>query len=212
MANLILQQYKPDKLAALKDKPEAFEDWILAEYDIFFKLSKNITLIDPLGYYKFDIEKGFYFSIDSVYNVFDAGIIVSALVVITENQVHEPIIFCDIDWAGSRRCISYKDGPQFIDVNQVLKLAQENLNEEGNNDEVRMTINCVVCLFKITYKHENLNVDQLGFGVVPLTLDEGFLHGVYQIPIFNEPISYKFFNYMKKMDGWNMIKRRWEYN
>lgn len=170
MATLILSQYKPDKLESIKDKEAIFEHWILSEYDKFFKITKSITLIDPLGYYKFDIENGFYFSIDAIYNVFDPGIIVSALVVITEEQVLDPIIFCDIDWEGSRRVISFKDGPKFIDVSQVLKQAKGSLGKldgDENDDGVRMTINCVLCLFKITYRHEKLNVDQLGFGIVP---------------------------------------------
>jgi hypothetical protein len=71
---------------------------------------------------------------------------------------------------------------------------------------VKLGVNAVIALFNINLGDDNLNVDQLGFGIMPLTMEEGFVHGVFQIPIYNEPISYSILTMLQKMDGWNMIK------
>lgn len=71
---------------------------------------------------------------------------------------------------------------------------------------MKLGVNAVIALFNINLGDDNLNVDQLGFGIMPLTMEEGFVHGVFQIPIYNEPISYSILTMLQKMDGWNMIK------
>ena len=182
------------------------EEFIESVYSEFFQQTRYTSLVDTLGAYRYEVENGFYIGVDNVFNISHPGVIVSAIIIVTNDKIHDPIIFSDINWNGPKKVIEYKDPLAFVNISQILEPPSVKSNQEEEPNLEKKIINCVITLFNITYTNDSLDVDHQGFGILPLGLDEGFIHGVFQVPIFNEGIEHSLFFQLQRMDGWNQLK------
>ena len=171
---------------------EELDEIVKGQYKEMISLGPQLRLMDSLSFYQIKQPEYLSVNLDCVFNLDLAKPIFCTFCLCDENGIDFESIKCvtQLDPKSHISFIKYDDGDIEIPLEQATSINK-----------------IMFIIFQANYLEDEVELDQIGFSVLPLQYEEGFMHGSFQLPIFNEILLKNEYEILGRAQSWAILDK-----
>lgn len=213
---ILITEANEDQINEMPDDEKIL--FFMRSFDEMVQMDANVQLADSISFYKITKDAKIDVVVDSVFNVGIAKpLFVASLVCYDSGYCYFDGVKIMADIHGQSPVTMQKYDDNYFqlkfaekvdyerETSRATSVAHSQLIEPAELDPDDKPNKIIFVVFRADYADDELQVDQIGFTILPLMYQEGIIHGQFQLPLFSEITDLESYTFMAQEDPWKLM-------